>query len=162
MPISSLAAIPPLWFENAIVDFLRSNVAVVIPLFILFLKIVVLRISGDVEELIHSLVIMRMEVLLIAIGFVLAGLSRTVPFESRLLTDTRKDLTGAVLLFIISIILAVMYRVNKRVIVYFERFSVAMEGARLPSQQGKLVLINSGQAPSWKMAWAAAYFLSGW
>jgi hypothetical protein len=150
----------PVWFEGPLVEFLRGHVAVVIPLFILFLKIVVLRISGDVKELIHSIVITPMEVALIAMGFVFAGLARTIPFQAPFHSDTAKDLAGTILIFVISIVLAIMYRANRKAIVYFERFVIAVDNSYLQEQQPKLVFIrHAGQSAEWSTAWAAAYFL---
>jgi hypothetical protein len=153
----------PIWFENPIVQFLRSNIAVVIPLFILFLKIVVLRISGDVKELIHSIVVTPMEVLLIAMGFVFAGLSRTVPFEVHLKTDTERDLAGTVIILVISIILVVMYRTNHKAILYFQKYTVALENSRLQEKQGNLIFMPNRHATpliEWSTAWAVGYFMS--
>jgi hypothetical protein len=156
------ASLRPIWFEGPLVQFLRANIAVVLPLFILFLKIVVLRISGDVKELIHSIVITPMEVLLIALGFVFAGLSRTVPFEAQLQSDTEKDLAGTVLIFLISGLLAVMYRANRKAVLYFEKYTIALENSRLQERQGNLVFMPSPDGdPSqeWGTALAVGYFV---
>jgi hypothetical protein len=158
----AIPSLSPIWFEGPLVQFLRANIAVVIPVFILFLKIVVLRISGDVNELIHSIVITPMEVMLIALGFVFAGLSRTVPFETQLHGDTEKDLAGTVLIFVISALLAVMYRANRKVVLYFEKYTVALENSRLQERQGNLVFMPNPDMPygrEWGTAWAVGYFV---
>ncbi len=152
----------PIWFENPIVHFLHRNVAAVIPLFILFLKVVVLRISGDVKELIHSIVITPMEILLIALGFVFAGLSRAIPFAVQFTTDTGRDLAFTVLIVAISAILAVMYRANRKAIMYFEKYTVALENSRLLERQENLVFMPKRDGPlsvEWNTAWAVGYFM---
>jgi hypothetical protein len=158
-----MISLGPIWFENPIVRFLHSNVAAVIPLFILFLKIVVLRISGDVKELIHSIVITPMEILLIALGFVFAGLSRAIPFAVQFKTDTERDLAFTILIFIVSGILAVMYRANRKAILYFEKYTVALDQSRLLERQGNLVFMpkRDGTPPvEWNTALALGYFLA--
>jgi hypothetical protein len=158
----SLLILGPILFEDPLVRLLRSNMAVVIPLFILFLKIVVLRISGEVKELIHSIVITPMEVLLIALGFVFAGLSRSVPFELQFQTDTDKDLACTIIIVAISIILAAMYRANRKAILCFEKFTIALENSRLQEKQGNLLFMPKHEkisANEWNIAWAVAYFM---
>lgn len=162
MPLLSPSPLGPIWFENPLVQILRANIAVVIPMFILFLKIVVLRISGDVKELIHSIVITPMEVLLIAMGFVFAGLSRAVPFEIQFKTETERDLAGTILIFVLSGILAVMYRMNRKANLYFEKFMIALENSRLQERQPKLIFMPTREGtsmPEWSTALAVGYFL---
>jgi hypothetical protein len=160
MILPQLVPIGPIWFENPIVRFLKNNMAVVIPLFILFLKVVVIRISGDVNELIHSIVVTPMEVLLISMGFIFEGL-RQASFESQFRTEGEKDLAGLILIFTLSMILAFVYRTNKRAVQYFEKFTVALDNSRLRERQINLVFMPSHDPVSeeWATAWAVGYFL---
>jgi hypothetical protein len=129
--------VQPIWFEDTIAAVLRSNVAVTIPLLILLIKLMVLRVSGEAQELFRSIVAIPLEIILIAIGTVVAGLSRTIPFESRYRSDVKVDLAGAILILVLALVLAVLNKVNTRLIVYFEKFYVAMQSIKLHiSQQG--------------------------
>ena len=144
-----------IWFEDALISLLRSNVAVAIPLFILLLKLVVLRISGDLEELFRSLVAIP----LISIGLIFAGLGRTIPFETRLGSDRSIDLHGTVLVLIISGCLALLYRVNKALVIYMQKFFAAMDSIRIPVAQANFEFKGSGTT-AWKTAWAVGYLMS--
>ena len=153
------AGVQPIWLEDLVISLLSANVALAIPIFILVLKLVVLRISGDLDELFRSLAAVPLELLLIAIGLVFTGLSRTVPFESRYHSDRLVDFSGLVVVVMLSICLAAFYRLNKSVLTYFQRFFVAMDSVKLQVAQSNFKF-DSNSRVTWNTAWAIAYLMA--
>lgn len=144
---------------------LRSNVAVAIPILVVLFKLFALRLAWEAEELFKSIVAIPLELILIGVGIVVAGLARTIPFEMRYHSDTRVDLAGAVLLVVLAMVFGILYKINQHIILYFENFNVAMESVKLQISQKDFDFNTTGTPTTMKLAWGLWYLLAsvlGW
>jgi hypothetical protein len=145
--------------EERLIAVLRANSFLAIPLLLLFVKLFVIRISGDVDELFRRLVALPVELLFISMGITIAGLARNNPFASHYKSDTQADLAGAIILFALSVVAALVYRVTRRIHVLHQKFYAAMDSLKLQLAQPGFDFKNAPGRASWRIAWAMAYFL---
>jgi hypothetical protein len=130
-----VASVQPHWLEETLIALLQANVALAIPIVLLILKLVVLRVAGDADELFRSLIALPLEVVFIAIGLVIAGLGRTIPFAAHYRSGTDADLAGTIIIIALAAILAVLNRINRYLHVLLQKFFTAMDSIKLHVEQ---------------------------
>ncbi len=117
--------------EQFLIRFLQSHVNIVIPLAITALRLIVLRLAGDMKEMFKTLFSVPMDLVFISISLVLAGLARTIPgFASRFRSPSDADLAGTVLVLALiglAVLFSYVDRLNRLVA---ESFYVALQQIR--------------------------------
>ena len=155
-----IASTQPIWTEQRLIGILQGNVAVAIPLLLLTLKLAVLRVAGNADELFRRLVSIPLELVFISNGIVVAGLARRIPFASHYSSDTQADFAGAIILIGLAGVAAVVYRVDRYVHVVLQKFSTAIESTNLQVNQPGFDFTNAPPRVSWRLALGLGYFLS--
>lgn len=125
-----------MYLEKVLIAFLQRHVNVVIPISIMALRLIVLRLAGDLKEMFRTLFSVPMDLMFISISFVLAALARVLPaFVNRFASPTEADLAGTILvLVLIGLAVAFSYidRLNR---VVSQSFYIALQQLRKYTQQ---------------------------
>jgi hypothetical protein len=82
-------------FEHAVISFLNRWVVVVLPISILLLRLLFFRLAGNFEEMHRNLFALPQDLVFVAISFILAGVSRSIPgYAKHYVSDTAADLAA--------------------------------------------------------------------
>ena len=74
-----IAVSQPVWPEQRLINLLQGNVALAVPLVLLIIKLVVLRVAGDANELFRRLVSVPLDLVFISVGMILFALQKKHP-----------------------------------------------------------------------------------
>jgi hypothetical protein len=112
--------------EQAIIKFLSDWIVLVLPISVALIRLGLFRFAGEAEEVYRNLFSVPQDLVFIAVSFILAGLSRTIPaFAAHYKNDRDADLMGALHIFGLLGIAWLLCKSNKYVIVLQRNFRVS-------------------------------------
>jgi len=112
-------------FEHVAVDFLNRWIIVVLPISILLLRLLLFRLAGDFEEMHRNLFAIPQDLVFVAISFILAGVSRTIPaYAKHYESDTTADLTALLQIGVLIAIAWFLSKTDKMVNIFHQNLTV--------------------------------------
>lgn len=146
--------------ETLVLSFLRSHVNIVIPLAIMALRLVVLRLAGDMKEMFRTLFSVPMDLVFISISLVLAGLARTIPgFANRYQSPSEADLAGTVLLLALIVIAVFFSYIDRFNRVVAESFHVALQQIKRFTEQPEFKWKEPSLSVGFRLVFAVLYLV---
>jgi hypothetical protein len=147
--------------EHEIIQFLNDWIVLVLPVSIVVIRLALFKFAGESEEVYRNLFAIPQDLIFIAVSFILAGLSRTIPaFAMRYSSDREADLAGLLLILGLLVVAWGLCWTNKRVTILQQNFRVSWEQiGRWKATQETSSWKNAPPEIASRLLWAVVYII---
>ena len=147
--------------EHGIIQFLNSWIVLVLPISIVVIRLGLFKFAGEMEEVYRNLFAIPQDLIFIAVSFVMAGLSRTIPaFATHYSSDREADLGGVLLIILLLLVAWMLCWTNKIVTILQQNFRVSVEQiGRWQKTDTNASWKNAPPEVASRLLWAVVYVL---
>lgn len=112
-------------YEQRIIHLLNEWVVVVLPITVVLLRLALFRMSGQMEEMYRNLFAIPQDLVFIAVSFVLAGVSRTIPaYAKHYPSDNAADLASILQVLLFLLLAFIVMKMQESVTFFYQRMVV--------------------------------------
>ena len=147
--------------ELAIIKFLGDWIVIVLPVSVALIRILLFKFAGEFDEVYRNLFSVPQDLIFIAVSFILAGVSRTIPaFAARYGSPQQADLMGTLHIVVLLAIAWGLCKSNKLVMSLQQNFRVSWEQIdRWKKQQDGFAWKNAPPEISGRLLWSVVYII---
>lgn len=147
--------------EKIAVELLRRNLIVAIPFTILALQLLVRWVAREeAKDFVRGLLTLPLDLMFIAMSFVLAGLARLTPkFAAHYGSDRNTDLAGAILLICLVLLAAALTYCGRGVRVLWQKFFAAWQQLQRQTRQPEFKWKDAGTPVAGRLFWMVGYWV---
>jgi hypothetical protein len=114
--------------EHQIIQFLNAWIILILPLSIVVIRLGLFKFAGEITEVYRNLFAIPQDLVFIAVSFIMAGLSRTIPaFAMHYSSDREADFAGVLHLIVLLLIAWGLCWSNKIVNILQQNFRVSVD-----------------------------------
>lgn len=147
-----------MYYEQRVVVFLQNWIVLVLPVTIVLLRLLLYRFAGDKEEMYRNLLTIPQDLTFIAIGFILAGVSRTIPsFATQYNSDKAADLSGFLHILVYLVVAWVITRLHALLTIVTRNLRVCWEQITRYRNQEEFSWKNAPPYVSLRLLWSVFY-----
>lgn len=122
----------PFEVDKLLIGFLRGNLIILLPLTVLLIQLIVRWMAREEpKEVFRSVLTVPLDIVYIAISFVLSGLARLMPrFSQRYASDRDTDLAGAVLVVALTGVAVLLTLLGRGARLLWQKYYAALQQVR--------------------------------
>jgi hypothetical protein len=145
--------------ELVMIQFLKHWIVLVLPLTVVLVRLGLFKFAGELDDLYRNLFAIPQDLIFIAVSFILAGLSRTIPaFAMRYPSDRDADIGGVIHLLILLAIAWALCKTNKLATTLHRNFRVSWKQVnRFKSRASNFSWRTVPPEISGRLLWGIAY-----